>query len=291
MKTSPDHPPADTLWLGVHKTGTTFLQKSLDLSQEQLRAGGVQYLELSEFRRLYTRPLLHPGHPDQLAAPPEAVVGLRQRLIFDENLLSLVQDALGTEGLYPKAGQRARMVAHHFHFSRPAIVLGLRNFRSFLPSLYCEATKSTPFKRFRRFCLTPFAQMSWDDLITRLTAVFPHSEIIIYTAEALRGHEAALLSHVTGLPPQAFTLIAQAERPGFSHQAVMAMHDLNETRPVLREDVRAINKTYPKTPAIAGYDPWTAQEAADLDQRYAEDLAKLVARGNVRFLDPVLRGL
>ena len=42
----------DILWLGLHKTGTTFLQKSLDLSQKALQQAAIHYVDLDEFRRL-----------------------------------------------------------------------------------------------------------------------------------------------------------------------------------------------------------------------------------------------
>ena len=277
--------PADTFWMGAHKTGTTFLQKSLDLSQPALQAAGVQYIELGEFRRLYTRPLLNDGHPDPVDAAPTAS---GRRLIFDENIIGLVQHALCSAGLYPKAARRALRVADHLGLVQPRIVLGLRGFRGFLPSLYCEALKSTEFSRFRKFCITPEQALSWDDLIGRLAAVFPHSEILIYTAEALRGREKALLSVVTGLTPEALSLLGQAERPGFSQKAVRALHELAKTRPVTRQDVIQQNQLHPRGAKTPGFDPWKPDEAARLDEIYAADLARLLQRPQVRFLDPEL---
>jgi hypothetical protein len=288
MTASPDNLPADTLWLGVHKTGTTFLQKSLDLSQGALQAGGVQYQELSEFRTAYTRPLLAAGHPDAPAQPWGAA---GKRLIFDENILGLVQHALGPLGLYPEAAARARIMADHFGMVRPQIVLGLRGFGGFLPSLYCEALKSTAFRRFRKFCVTPVEALSWDDLVGRIMAVFPGSEVWVYTAEALRGHEAALLAAVTGLGQAAFTLLDQAERPGFSHKAVRAMHEIDKTSLVTRADISQQNKLFPRRPGVAGFNPWTPEEAAVLDQVYAADVARVVKRAGVRFLDTELAAL
>lgn len=287
MTDTPFIPPHDTLWLGVHKTGTTFLQKSLDLSQAALRAGGVDYLELAEFRRRYTRPLLHMDHADDPAAV-DPLLPQHHRLVLDENILALVQHALGKTSLYPDAAARAVRIADYLGLERPRIVLGLRQFRSYLPSLYCEALKATPFRRFRKFCQTPPAHLSWDDLIGRLAHAFPQSEILVYTAEALRGRESILLSCVLGLPPASFTLLSEPDRTGFSHQAIRALHALEKVRPITPADVKACTTRYPRGPGVAAFDPWTTDEAQDLEQRFAADMAKLIQRPGVRFLDPYL---
>lgn len=246
-------------------------------------------MELLEFRRLFTRPLLHPGHPDAPAPPGPVDPALPHRLIFDENILALVQHALGKSGLYPDAAKRARLVADHFGLRQPRLVLGLRKFSGFLPSLYCEALKSTPFRRFRAFQVTPPAHLSWDNLVGRLAEAFPGSEILVYSAEALRGRERALLSRITGVPAEAFTLQPGTERQGFSHKAVRSLHDLHKTRAITREDVAAHNRHYPRGPEAPGFDPWKPEETAELDRIYAADLARLARRPNVRFLDPELR--
>ena len=221
--------PFDTLWLGVHKTGTTFLQKSLDLSQAALQDHAIKYVELAEFRRLYTRPLLHANHTEP-PAPAWQVTGAdRQRLVFDENIMALVQNTLGGEGLYPYGSGRARVMADYLGLLQPRIVLGLRSFRSFLPSLYCEALKSTAFRPFDKFSVTPWEYLSWDDLVGRLIAAFPGSEVVCYAAEGLRGRERDLLAKVTGLPPEELTLLDGQERPGFSDAAVRALEDLAKT--------------------------------------------------------------
>lgn len=287
MLLPPDTAATDTLWLGVHKTGTTFLQKSLDLSQGALQAAGVSYVELAAFRAAYTRPLLHEGHADPVAAP---FAGVR-RLVFDENIPALVQHGLGARSLYPEIGPRARVVADHLGLVRPRVVLGLRGFAGFLPSLYCEAMKSTAFRRFRRFCVIPFADLSWDDMVGRVVEAFAGSEVWVYTAEALRGHERALLARVTGVAADALTMMEGAERPGFSNKAVRALHDLSQLREVTRADVTEQNRLYPRKAGVPGFDPWKPEEAEALARIYAEDLARLIQRPGVRFLDPELLDL
>ncbi len=261
------------------------MQKSLDLSQPQLQAQGIRYVELSEFRRLYTRPLLHDNHPEPVAASVYDGPGVVQRLIFDENIPALAQHALGPKRLYPHAAERALRLARHLNLRRPRLVLGVRSFASFLPSLYCETLKATPFQRFEAFCRTPLAGLSWSDLLARLAVAFPGSDLLVYTAEGLRGQEAQLLSEMTGLAPAAFTLLGGVERQGFSQAAITALETLQATRPVLRADVPEMNRRHPRGPGVAGYMPWTLAERASLDALYAADLARLRSQPGLRLIE------
>ena len=277
----------DVLWLGLHKTGTTFLQKSLDRSQAALDQAGIAYVDLETCRRRWTRPLLHKGHPE-VPAPGDLPAGRTRWLVFDENILALVQHALTRQGLYPKGGDRARILADHLRLRRPRIVLGLRGFAGLLPSLYCEALKSTPFKTFEQFLLQPVEAMSWQPLVEALRARFPGSEILLYRAEDLPGREARLLAEVTGLPETAFALLDKPERLGFSDAAMRRLHDMAEGGPVSHEDVRAAVRDLPRAPGQPGFSPWTPEDREILEVNYARDLAilrKRAAAGQLRLLD------
>jgi hypothetical protein len=264
----------DILWLGLHKTGTTFLQKSLNLSQKVLRQGAIHYVDLDEFRRCWTRPLLHKNHAE---APAQALLpeGMDRWLVFDENILALVQHGLTRHGFYPDAGPRASIISDYLGLRAPRIVLGLRSCASLVPSLYCEALKSTPFKTFQSFLQQPVEEISWLPLIERLQATFPESELLLYRAEDLSGQEGRLLSAVTGLPAAAFTLLDKPERVGFSHAAVSHLHALAERGPVSRDMVRETVRDLPRGPERPGYAPWSSEDRAILDATYARDIAVL----------------
>lgn len=267
----------DILWLGLHKTGTTYLQKSLDLSQNSLQAAGIHWVSLDTFRQLWTRPLLHDDHEAE-PAPAARPEGCPHWLVFDENIPALVQHGLTREGFYPEAGRRARIIANHLNLRRPQLVLALRGFTGFVPSLYCETLKSTPYRPFRKFLALPPEAMSWIPLIDRLLKAFPAAPLTIYRAEDLPGHEAALLARLTGLPETAFTLLEGTERLGFSHEAMMRLQALAEERPVTRADVWEMVQQYPRDATHPGFAPWSAEERALLDAAYARDLAELRLR-------------
>ncbi|WP_370162387.1 hypothetical protein [Limimaricola soesokkakensis] len=270
-------------WLGVHKTGTTFLQACLEASREALMRHDVRYEALEDFRRTHTRPLLnetevlHPAPPSD----PE-----HRQLIFDENILGLVQNVVTPLGLYPEGAWRADEMADRLDLEDPHLVLGLRSFAGFLPSLYCEALKATPFQPFRSFLRTPLGTLSWQPLITHLLAAFPHSHLTLYTAEALRGHETSLLSHLLDIPKKELVRADHSERPGFSQRAIEEMVHAYEAGRLTTSEVKRFVRTYPKSSEMPGFDPWTAEERAQLDALYAKDLKVLSEWSRVTLLDP-----
>lgn len=273
----------DIYWLGVHKTGTTFLQACLEASRDALRRHEISYQPLDEFREAHTRPLLDRMGVLPLAPPPPD----RRRLIFDENILGLVQDVTAPEGLYPAGPWRADEMADRLGLDAPHVVLGLRDFAGFLPSLYCETLKSTPFQPFRAFLRTPEARLSWQPLVSGLLRAFPKSDVTIYTSGTLRGHELRLLSYLSGIPADELRRADGAERPGFSQQAVEVMAAMHAKAGALGpQEAKRIAKGHPRGPGTPGFDPWTPDEREGLDRLYAADLETISSWPRVTLLDP-----
>ncbi|MDO5705245.1 MAG: hypothetical protein Q4G49_09275 [Paracoccus sp. (in: a-proteobacteria)] len=273
------HQKHPILWLGAHKTGTTFLQNALDLSAGALESAGYRYMSLVAFRNHYLRPLIYDGNHGEPPPPPPGL-----NLIFDENIPGLVQGALGTTGLYPRTAERSRKVADHFGLRTPDIYFCVRNYATFLPSLFCETLKSTPYRPFARFYDPDQHPLDWNSVIDQLRAAFPDSRISVYQNEALRGREAALLSYITGIPAADFTIPSGTERPGFSHKAVRTLYHLSKTRTVSRADVFAAVRHYPKGTDWPAFDPLSDEAKADLTTAYQQHVRRLRDRDDVHFI-------
>ncbi|MEQ3669442.1 hypothetical protein [Pseudophaeobacter sp.] len=295
----PNLPRRDILWLGAHKTGTTYLQELLADSTQALADAQYLYIGMQAFRSLYTRPLLYPSATAQKTPvaplPRHAEETMARYLLFDENVLSLVQDALHPSGLYPEGAERALHVATTLDLEAPDIVLGIRGFAQYLPSLYCEVLKSMPFRPFSSFNSLPLTALSWYAVIDRLRAAFPQSRLRIYRAEDLRGQETALLAWIAGLPPPRIgqnkdphkTPNKAARREGFSHAAVTALHHLHqETGKVSPADLAQCLKRHPRSAQNTAYTPWTSRQSHDLDLVYQLDLDAIAKLDRVEIWTP-----
>jgi hypothetical protein len=286
--------PGDILWLGAHKTGTTALQDMLARAAPDLASQGIHYTEMEQFRQQVTRPLLYHDHAARTFKAPLEVAG--RHVFFDENILALVQDVLAPAGLYPEGAERALKLACALQLQAPVLVLGIRNFADYLPSLYCEALKSTPFTPFARFCVTALATLSWADLVERLACAFPQSQILVYRAEDLRQREAELLSWVTGGQVTALPQPGKSQRQGFSDAAVRALHQLAKDRaagsdtaaenPPGAEDLAACLEAHPRGAGSPAYAPWSTSERQTLDLIYQLDVARLHSLDRTTFWRP-----
>lgn len=272
----------DVYWLGAHKTGTTSLQHTLSLANAALVQGGYGCPTMEHIRRAYTRPLLYHGHGSTPAAP----LPKTPQIIFDENILALVQDALSPFALYPDGAERARRVWDHLGRATPDLVLGIRNFATYLPSLYCETLKSTPYRPFHAFNNTALHALSWADLAERLLAAFPGARLRVYRAEDLPNNEAVVLGWVTGLGADVFPQVTTSVRAGFSGLALRALARIAADRTVTFDDVARAVANHPRGPDAPAFDPWQAQQRADLNMMYALDCDALAAMDRVDFWHP-----
>ncbi|EKE44877.1 putative glycosyltransferase [Oceaniovalibus guishaninsula JLT2003] len=281
----PPDPEPPILWVGAHKTGTTFLQACLEASTDALEARGIAYFPREAMRAATIVPLLdRPGPPPEW--PTMGMADGRRRVIFDENILGLSQNVLSSFGVYPEGAVRSSELADRLDLRAPRLVLAIRDMTGFIPSLYCEALKAVPFRRFRDFLETPFDLLSWVPLVDALLAAFPQSGLTVYTAEALRGNEAVLCEAVLGLPRSDFVRVDHSERPGFSQEAVNRIAALHAEGRWSRAAQRQIVRSYPKGRDYPAFDPWSDNERDRLRDRFAEDVPLIAARERVTLVDP-----
>lgn len=268
------------LWLGAHKTGTTFLQNALMLSQAALARHGLRYMDLDEFRAKYTRPLIYRGSFGQVPPPEDDL-----NVIFDENIPGLVQHALSAKGMYPDLVSRSRKVCSHFGLQNPDIYFGVRDYVGFLPSLYCEALKSTPFRPFDNFYVRQRHRIDWNDVVDLLRKAFPASRIRLYFYEDLRGNEARLLSEVTGVPAADFTIPGKISRPGFSHAAIESLLELSKARLVTTEDVFSAIRRFRKNKEFPSFQPFDDEEKKYLHSSYQEHRDLILKRDDIGMIN------
>ena len=284
-------------WLGAHKTGTTFLQNCLDLSQDALLHHGVKYVNLEDFRSRYQRPLLDNDSPDS-PTPSEYRAGAAQTLIFDENISGYVQHALSKSGFYPEAARRTMKVGTYLGLEPDEIVYGIRSYSTYLPSLYIETLKSTQFVTFDEYLAKAFrprrhrpnqvaggpidfTRLDWVTVLERLARSYPKARLRVYFHEELRDHEADLLGEVLGLPPTRFTLPDGIKRVWFSARTMSELHHMHEVGTVSLRDVHRTAKRFPTSPGNGAYAPFDHAELLSLQDQYESHVATI--RSDPRF--------
>ncbi len=282
---NPDLALKRTFWLGAHKTGTTYLQGILAQSLEQLADNGVGYELLEPFRNRFTRPVVYGNYVGPAAPSDTLTKGSRQSLIFDENIIGLVQDAISVRGFYPNALTRLERLTEYLGFEPDEIVFGLRSQDTFIPSIYCQTLRSLPHKSFRSFLGPRKLNLSWANILKKFQQRYPRALIKVYLSEDLPGSELKLLSELLDIPRSVFGPPMQnRENKGFSQATVETLDSLAETQNVVRSDIIATNRRYPKGPDHPAFYPWTAEEAKKLKWNYQQDIEIVKTMKSVAFL-------
>lgn len=274
------------LWLGAHKTGTTFLQGMLDATFDPLTEAGVAYENLDEFRKKFTRPLLFKRHENPPAPASDWARGTKKTILFDENIPGLVQRAISRKnGFYPDMEVRLQTILEHLDYKPDHVFLGIRNLVGYLPSLYCETLKSTPFQPFESFMKQVPSQLQWYPMLQRLTTMFPGIPITIYRTEDLRGNERRLLSALTGIAPELFQVSENQDRSGFSKAAVRKLREISEIVGVQRGDVHRITRQLSKSKGNPRFDPFGQVRRTRFSLLYEKDQVEIAADPNLTLLD------
>lgn len=290
------------LHLGAHKTATTYLQTRLKRHARALATFGVGVPALADLRAGLT--------PGVAAAAQGSVAGLlarlrvrrmagdivadaeargaRRLLLSEENFIGNCARIVARGEFYPGAGPALRALARGFRGVEPTLFLAVRGYAGFYASAWGQRLRSGHFRPFdaglrARFLASP---RGWPALVGEIRAAFPGARLVLWQYEDFERVEPAVLAHMIG-PEAAAELPPLAARPltGFSQRAVDEIaRAAGADGTVERAVVQDCHDRFPKGPFEPAFDPWSEAERAELDLRYAMDVAGLRDRLGADFL-------
>lgn len=276
---------AVTLHLGAHRTGTTSIQRALDLNAEALRAAGCLCLtppragrregetiraiatELGKLRRAVWPVLRRRAMKARLqgliaAAGTEGVTRL---IVSDENLIG--PGFRSGPAFYPEARGRLTELRRILPAPVDEIHLAIRSYDSFLVSYYAMMAlygRAGPFEPLRARWLE--AAGGWPALVDAIRAVFPRARLQLHPFERVRPEAVfAALSAATG----GLAFPAEIRNPSPSAEAI---RQAGLEPPPSSEAADALLARHAGGPA---FDPLLPDEAKALRHRYDTDLARL----------------
>jgi hypothetical protein len=267
------------LHVGVHKTATTYLQKTLEANQAGLRSAGMAYVPLDEVRSTMTARLKRrfSGLPRAAQALADRHDGCKRLLLSDENLIGLCGHAVRDGSYYASAEQRVRRLVRAFRGHDVRIFIATRSYDAFVSSIYCEFIRYYPF-------LTPdeylraidVERLDWCKLIGGLCQVVGEDHVAFWRFEDFDQIEDRVLSMMTGEK-------LDWEKPsGVVHQSLSqkAVDSLSTLRPALRRGeiqsrVSAVAHDFPKGPDNPEFRAFGDSRAAQLQSRYLSDMERL----------------
>ena len=299
---SPSASPTLHLHLGVHKTGSTFLQKTFLHNSDQLGSADLAYLPLAEMRRDVTSRLLRASRHDfcregsHLSACREvlaaAMDGRRSVLLSDENLLGSLYTFSKRLGAYPRAERHVGLIAKLLDPGMKLVIyMGLRDYSQWLESAYLQVLKRRRLLSFESFIATvSLGSISWLSLVGRISARLPGAAIVLWRYEDFAQDNHWLLNHLSlRLGLASLTPATCRSNPSLSaigHQVLMACRDNG----IREQDVPRVLKFVRKRLSSAqGYGKpvfFPGPVSAALRARYGRDLEDCARMPRVVFLDP-----
>jgi hypothetical protein len=252
------------------------MQKKLAINKDELAARGIHYDQLEVLRKSFTAALQDPPKGD-----PEFIDELRKKIkkqhviVSEENMPGMPGDIVRSGVYYANAKDRLAHVRSLLDVDAPEIFMALREYSSFLVSMYCEYIRHREFIRFAEyFELYQQSRFSWIKVIGDVVAAIPNGRIKLWDFSNFRTAENTVFSNMLG-QDAGFLLAPEGPvRESFSAAAIRSYEALSAVlrHRELKSLINPISKALPKGDVNEAFNPLAPETAAALKEQYRRDL-------------------
>lgn len=279
-----------SLHLGTHKSASTHLIECLLNSKDELEKENILVFPQDEIRKKYKLPAeLNRFNRGQKTSRKEldskfdyffSQVGDADLIISEENFLGACSDFMGSGQIYPYAQKNLTLLKEYFYNYEISIFVCVRNFKTFLPSVYGEYIRGTndPVSFTEYSEKLDFSKVGWEHFIHRISKVF-ESELYVWDIESYKNQEfqQKLLKLITSSKGiQKFNLINSVTRPGMNHAALSLLkHTYDHFGVSAYRQLKKQMSHHAYWTSGEKFSPWTSMEQQYLDMRHQETLCEL----------------
>lgn len=279
------------LHIGVHRTGTTTVQRVMGASRETLVAGRIAYWgpkrlrgglfqglsdDPSQMLPWQARRRKRMAGRIKLAMETHRQEGMRTLLVSEENIAGMLRPNLTRQSLYPDADTRLARLAEAFGKRCIRVAIGIRCYDRYWSSALAFALARGGPPPTSQMCSALVAQpRRWRDLVHAAAQAFPQAEIVVWTHEALAARPEQQVAALLGGPAPRL-------------KAIRDWHNASPTPAALREVMMDRGEDPGVISEMSGkFMPFTALQRSALRAHYAEDLGWLRggADGLARYID------
>ena len=289
------------LHVGIHKTGSTFLQRVFLQSLSGPRSGDIAYIPFPDVRSRITPAVLRAakgigglggaGLRDSQALLASSMARTGSIFLSDENLLGSLYRFSRVKGIYPDAQANLKAIASLLKRDVDIVIyLSIRNYSGWLESVYLQFLKKRKkLISFEEFLELPCVEsISWYSLVCRLTEAIPLARFVLWRYEDFVDNNQKILDGIASELGDA--KLGMVDFEGNPSLSVVAYDALMAARAagIRNEDARKLVKFVRKHFAVtSGYPKPQLFGKGDVDllsKQYENDLALLCELTNVCFL-------
>ena len=270
------------LHIGAHKTATTYLQKKLAINRELLASRGVHYDPLDVFRKNFT---FHLHELSRQATPYleelRGLIGRQDVLLSDENIIGVPGDLVRSGVYYAHAHERVGEVCGLLKTDRPEIFMAMREYSTFIVSMYSEYIRHREFIDFPEyFELYKASNFSWIKVMDDIVSAAPNATIYLWDFANFRAAEPEVLSKMVGFDSAVMEAPEGPVRESFSEPAMRAFRALSEvlSHREMKKLIGPIARSLPKGEMHAAFSPMAPDLIETLKAQYKADFETIRTR-------------
>lgn len=268
------------LHFGAHKTGSTFLQNSLVLSNAALGQHGCYAASLEEARsgisrivRRATKGVISVDQARKAVADyaKRLPAGTDTVLISEENMIGLYMPSLRRGSLYPEMERSLGKIQEVMAEFETETWLTIRSYDTHFYSFYCEALRWYQCDPIESYSQKYLRNANWAGVIRRL-ADFTGQEVKVILFEDLIGDPKSQLARFANVQPEEITLETRRDlKTSFDAETlaeVLAVQSEGLDRAAYRMRIEEIDAKVAQRPKGAIDPVWSDRQRRKLVQRY-----------------------
>jgi hypothetical protein len=258
------------------------MQKKLALNREELGARGIHYDPLEVLRKNFTHALQDPpkGNSEFIAALRQKIK-IQNVIVSEENMPGVPGDLVRNGVYYAHARERLAHVGSLLGVDAPEVFMAVRDYPSFLVSMYCEYIRHREFIHFADYLeLYKKSEFSWVNVVSDIIAALPDARVRIWDFAKFRTLEGRVFSLVLGQDAGFLKAPEGLVRESFSDAAMRSYAALSGvlSHQELKNLINPISRALPKGDVYKAFNPLAEETIAVLKDQYRQDLRTIAEK-------------
>ena len=275
--------PTIKLYLGAHKTASTYIQNLLFVNRVFLEEKGFSIFIPKTLRKLYLPQFFEYCKEGKVSKNLyDILLNSKENIIIsDENLIGIPEDFIRVKGMYPYAVKRLKCFKKLYKDFDIKFYFSIRNYFEFYNSIYSEIIRNSEFLTIKEFKERLWwKDNSWVKLIEEISQIIGKENIFIWDFSLVKKDLFTILKLLVNINEKEFNLLKKdikEKRLGLSLKSIEIMENIHS---VLKVDeyfslLERINNKYSVSKGFSKVNVFSDDEKKFLKNKYEKDIKSI----------------